>query len=123
VLAVAVLSARARIALTEGNENDAIVLLREAVAKEDQLAYDEPADWLFPTRHLLGAVLIKAGKAADAEVVYRDDLGRHPNNGWALFGLAESFKQQGRSGEASAAQQRFDAAWKNADVTLVASAY
>jgi tetratricopeptide (TPR) repeat protein len=123
VLAVAALNGRARIVLAEGKENDAITLLREAVAKEDQLAYDEPADWFFPTRHLLGAVLIKAGKAADAEVVYWDDLSRHPNNGWALFGLTQSLKLQGRSAEAAAAQQRFDTAWKNADATPVASAY
>jgi tetratricopeptide (TPR) repeat protein len=123
VLAVAVLTARARIALAEGKENDAIGPLREAVTKENELAYDEPADWFFPTRHLLGAVLIKAGRAADAETVYRDDLNRHPNNGWALYGLAQSLKLQNRSADASAAQQLFDTAWKNADVTLVASAF
>ena len=123
VLAVAILTARARIALAEGAENDAIGVWRQAVTKEDQLAYDEPADWFFPTRHLLGAVLIKAGKATDAEVVYRDDLDRHPNNGWALHGLAQSLKLQGRNADASAAQQRFGTAWKNADVTLVASAF
>jgi tetratricopeptide (TPR) repeat protein len=94
VLAVAILTARARVALAEGAENDAIGVLRQAVTNEDQLAYDEPADWFFPTRHLLGAVLIKAGKAAEAEVVYRDDLNRHPNNGWALHGLAQSLKLQ-----------------------------
>jgi tetratricopeptide (TPR) repeat protein len=123
VLAVAILNARARITLAEGAEKDAIGLLRGAVAKEDQLAYDELADWFFPTRHLLGAVLIKAGKAADAEVVYRDDLSRHPNNGWALYGLAQSLKLQTRSADASAVQQQFDTTWKNADVSLVASAY
>jgi tetratricopeptide (TPR) repeat protein len=123
VLAVAVLTARARIALAEGAQNDAIGLLREAVTKEDQLAYDEPADWFVPTRHLLGAVLIKAGRDADAEVVYRDDLRRHPSNGWALFGLVQSLEMRGRSADASAVRQQFDAAWKNADVTLVASAY
>jgi predicted Zn-dependent protease len=93
------------------------------VTKEDQLAYDEPADWFFPTRHLLGAVLIQADRAADAETVYRDDLSRHPNNGWALYGLAQSLKMQGRPAEASTVQQQFDTAWKNADVTLVASAF
>ncbi len=123
VLAVAVLNAKARIALAENKDDDAVGLLREAVAKEDGLAYSEPADWFFPTRHLLGAVLIKAGKAADAEVVYRDDLNRDANNGWALFGLAHSLKLQGHSAEASMARQQFDTAWKNADVTLVASAY
>ncbi len=123
VLAVAVLNAKARIALAENKGDDAISLLREAVAMEDQLAYDEPADWFFPTRHLLGAVLIQAGRARDAETVYRDDLSRHPDNGWALYGLAQSLKLQGRTAEASAAHQQFETAWKYADVTLVASAY
>ena len=85
VLAVAVLNAKARIALAENKGDNAISLLREAVAMEDQLAYDEPADWFFPTRHLLGAVLIQAGRARDAETVYRDDLSHHPDNGWGAL--------------------------------------
>jgi hypothetical protein len=68
-------------------------------------------------------LLIKAGRAADAETVYRDDLNRHPNNGWALYGLAQSLKLQKRSADAAAVQQQFETAWKNADVTLVASAF
>jgi tetratricopeptide (TPR) repeat protein len=123
VLAVAVLNAKSRIALAENKGDEAVGLLREAVAKEDGLAYSEPADWFFPTRHLLGAVLIEAGQAKDAEVVYRDDLGRHPNNGWALYGLAQSLKLQGRRADAVEAQQQFDKAWKNADITLSASAF
>ena len=123
VLAVAVLNARARIALAENKGDEAVGLLREAVAEEDRLAYSEPADWFFPTRHLLGAVLIEAGQAKDAEVVYRDDLGRHPNNGWALYGLAQSLKLQDRLADAVEAQQRFDKVWKNADVAVSASAF
>lgn len=122
-LALALLTAKARLALAESKPDEAIGMLREAAAREDRLAYSEPADWFFPVRHILGAVLVQAGRAADAEAVYRDDLSRHPNNGWALFGLAQSLKMQGRTGEASVAQQQFDRAWKNADVTLVASAY
>jgi predicted Zn-dependent protease len=93
------------------------------VKKEERLAYSEPADWFFPTRHLLGSVLIEAGQAADAERVYRDNLSRHPDNGWALYGLAQSFWMQGRSGDALNVQQQFDRAWKNADMTVVASAF
>jgi tetratricopeptide (TPR) repeat protein len=122
-LAVAVLTAQARIALAESKPDEAIGMLREAAAKEDGLAYSEPADWFFPVRHILGAVLIEAGRAGDAEEVYRDDLTRHPNNGWALYGLAQSLRTQGRDAEALAAQQQLDTAWKNADVTLAASAY
>ena len=123
VLAVAILDAKARIALAEGKTDDSIGLLREAVAQEDKLAYSEPADWFFPNRHLLGAVLVKAGRAAEAEAVYRDDLERNPSNGWALYGLAQSLQLQGRDAEAAATQQQFDAAWKNADVVLTASAF
>jgi tetratricopeptide (TPR) repeat protein len=122
-LAVAVLTVQARMVLAENKPEEAIGILREAAEKEDRLAYSEPADWFFPVRHILGAVLIKTGRAGDAEVVYRDDLTRHPNNGWALYGLAQSLRTQGRDAEALAAQQQLDAAWKNADVTLVASAY
>ncbi len=123
VLAVAVLTVKARLALAEGRDDEAIGILREAMAKEDQLAYDEPADWFFPVRHILGAVLIRAGRGADAEAVYRADLNRHPNNGWALHGLAQALRVEGRSADALAAQRQFDTAWKNADVTLSASAF
>lgn len=123
VLAVAVLVARAGIALAQSKEDEAIGTLREAAAKEDRLAYSEPADWFFPVRHILGAALIKAGRGAEAETVYQDDLTRHPNNGWPLFGLAQALRMQGRAAEAETSRQQFDTAWKNADVSLAASAF
>jgi len=122
-LAVAALTAKARIAQAGNKPDEAIAILHEAAVKEDGLAYSEPADWFFPIRHLLGAVLIESGHVAEAEAVYRDDLDRHPNNGWALYGLAQSLKLQGRSADAAAVQQQFDTAWRNADVKLVASAF
>jgi hypothetical protein len=67
--------------------------------------------------------LLNSGKAAEAEAVYRDDLIRHPNNGWSLFGLARSLEAQARTAEAGTTQQQFDSAWKNADVKLAASAF
>jgi tetratricopeptide (TPR) repeat protein len=123
VLAVAVLASKARIARAEKKPDDAIGILREAVAQEDQLAYSEPADWFFPNRHQLGAVLLNSNRAVEAEALYRDDLGRHPDNGWALYGLARALEAQGRAAEISTAQQQFSLAWKNADVTLSASAF
>jgi tetratricopeptide (TPR) repeat protein len=122
VLAIAILDAKARIALAENKDDNAIGFLSEAVTKEDQLAYDEPADWFFPTRHLLGAVLIKAGRASEAEAVYRGDLRRNPSNGWTLYGLTQSLQLQGRSADAAAMQQQFNTAWKNADIILSPSA-
>jgi tetratricopeptide (TPR) repeat protein len=115
--------ARARIAVTEHRQSDAIDLLREAVAREDKLAYDEPNDWFFPTRHILGAQLLAAGQPAAAEAVYREDLKRNPENGWALYGLAAALKAQNDATEAARVEQRFRAAWKYADITLTSSAF
>jgi tetratricopeptide (TPR) repeat protein len=123
VLAVAVLVGKARIADAQQRSSDAIALLTEAAAKEEQLAYDEPSDWFFPVRHLLGAALLKAGKAQEAEAVYREDLRRHPDNGWALYGLSQSLAAQHKGAEAQATRQRFDKAWQSADIIPTASAF
>lgn len=123
IFGVATLVAQAHVAKASGQIDAAIAKFREAVAKEDQLAYDEPADWFLPVRHELGAVLIKAGRHADAEKVYRDDLVRHPHNGWALFGLAQALRAQHKDAEAAAVDKEFAAAWAHADVKLTASVF
>jgi tetratricopeptide (TPR) repeat protein len=123
VFTVAVLVARARIAAAEGRSAEAIALLTDATAKEDVLAYDEPSDWFVPVRHLLGAALLRAGKEQEAEAVYREDLRRHPDNGWALYGLTQSLAAQHKDNEAQDTRRRFDAAWKDADVEMTNSAF
>jgi len=74
-------------------------------------------------RQALGAVLLQAGRAPEAEAVYRDDLRRNPDNGWSLFGLAQSLRAQNRAAEAAAIDERFRRAWSRADVTLTASRF
>jgi tetratricopeptide (TPR) repeat protein len=123
VFAIAIAVAKARIARAENRPADAIAFLEDAVAREDNLPYNEPPDWFVPARHDLGAVLLATGDAAKAEAVYRKDLDMHPENGWALFGLAAALRQQGKTTEAEAAQSRFDAAWSNADITIASSAF
>jgi tetratricopeptide (TPR) repeat protein len=103
------------------NYDRSIAILSEAVALEDQLGYNEPEDWPYPVRQILGAVQIEAGKAADAEHSYRDELARHPENGWSLFGLQQSLIAQGRTDEAATIGQRFTVAWARADTALTAS--
>jgi predicted Zn-dependent protease len=83
----------------------------------------EPPPWYFPVRQSLGAVLLKANRAAAAEAVYREDLRRNPENGWSLHGLAESLRAQGKPAEAAAVEQRRRKAWARADVRLVASRF
>ncbi len=105
----------------EGDEAAAIEALRKAVDAEDALNYDEPPDWIVPVRHALGAALLKSGRAAEAEAVYREDLRRLPENGWSLFGLMKALKAQGREDEAKAVESRWGAIWKDADVRLTSS--
>jgi tetratricopeptide (TPR) repeat protein len=112
---------QARIAEARGQ--DAIALWEEAVALEDQLAYSEPSDWFYPVRHFLGAALLDAGKAVEAEAVYRADLERNPNNGWALYGVWQSLKAQNKKGAAKKAEKAFRAAWPDADFDIVRTAF
>jgi tetratricopeptide (TPR) repeat protein len=108
----------ARIAAARGQHAQAISLWQQAVAAADRFAYDEPPVWYYPMRESLGAALLKAGRAADAEQVFRDDLTRHPRNARSLFGLQESLKAQGRQADAAWVQRAFEDAWQNADSKL-----
>ena len=108
----------ARIASARGDQTHAIELLKASVAAEDALSYDEPPAWFLPTRETLGGVLLAAGRAAEAEQVFREDLRRNPRSGRSLFGLWKSLEAEHKSREADAARRDFDAAWKNADTQL-----
>jgi tetratricopeptide (TPR) repeat protein len=123
VLAVAQRVAVARISTADGRTEDALRELREAVRLESGLGYDEPADWFFPASHILGAELLRAGQALEAERVYRDDLMHHPGDGWALFGLAQALRAQGRASDASAAEGEFRDAWRHATIAIKVSAF
>ncbi len=103
------------------NYDRAIAILSEAANHEDRLGYNEPEDWHYPVRQILGAVQLEAGKAAEAERSYRDELARHAENGWSLFGLQQSLAAQGRMAEAAAVGQRLTTAWAGADIRLSAS--
>ncbi len=114
---------RAEIAAARKEVKTAVTQLRKAIAIEDSLIYGEPPDWFYPVRHNLGAILLEAGRARAAEKVYREDLARFPDNGWSLFGLAQSLRAQGKKQEAAEVQQRFEKAWQHADVEITASRF
>ncbi len=108
----------ARIAAAKNDKPAATRLLRDAVAAQDQLLYDEPADWYFPVRESLGALLLQAGDAKAAETVFREDLQQNPRNPRSLFGLAEALTRQHRDYDASWVSQEFQSAWQGADIEL-----
>ena len=118
---IAQLTLAADIARGEHRADDAITSLRRATAIEDSLAYDEPHLWLAPTRHALGAALLAAGRAREAERVYREDLAHYPQNGWSLAGLAKAQRMRGDENGARATDRAFRDAWRRADVELSGS--
>ena len=113
----------AEIAAARGQYDVAISRLERAVRLEDGLVYTEPAEFHYPPRHALGAVLLEAGRPSEAETVYWEDLRRHPNNGWALYGLLQALKAQNKSDDAAVVEARFKTAWARSDVTLTGSRF
>jgi len=107
----------------QGRHDEAVKAFEAAVRLQDTLKYVEPPDWGQSMRLYLGAALLKAGRAKQAELVYRADLREFRNNGWALFGLAQSLRAQGKSAAGKKVDEEFQRAWKNADVTLKASVF
>lgn len=123
LLRIATEVAAGELAAARGKTVRALAHLETAGRLEDGLLYNEPPDWYFPVRHLLGAVLLEAGRPAEAEVVYAADLARNPENGYALFGLKSALRAQGKETLATQVAKRFAAAWKDADVELTSSRY
>ncbi len=121
VLKLAAFGLEGEIHQANGDMDAAVAAFKEAVAIEDQNNYTEPPDWAQPVRHYLGAALIDAGKAEEAEAVYRRDLRWNQNNGWALYGLMQSLEMQGKAEEAGEVRAEFATAWANADVQLTRS--
>jgi len=120
VLAIAEHTLSGEIAFRRGQIDEAVSELRKAVEIEDSLLYMEPPDWIQPVRHSLGAVLTAAERFEEAEKVYREDLERWPENGWALYGLWRCLAEQG-SDEAPAVRKRFEKAWEHADTEIWAT--
>ena len=111
------------IAMARGGSGEAVLEFEQAVRMQDALIFNEPPDWPQPMRLYLGAALLKAGRSKHAEGVYSEELRGFHESGWALFGLWQSVQAQGRTAEAKQIRERFDRAWKNADVVLKASVF
>ncbi|MGI9262952.1 MAG: hypothetical protein ACR2QR_12990 [Woeseiaceae bacterium] len=120
------------IAYRKGDFDEAFAHLRRSVELDDNLPYDEPWGWMQPTRHALGALLLEQGRVAEAEPVFRADLGfddtlpracQHPENVWGLHGFVECLHRLGRSAEAELVRPRLATALSRADVPIRASCF
>jgi hypothetical protein len=113
-----------------GNHQAAYAHLRESVRRDDDLEYIEPWAWMHPPRHALAALLLEQGHCAEAEEIYRDDLGlsgkiqrcaQHPDNVWSLHGLAECLQRRGATKELTMIEEKLARALKLADVPITSS--
>jgi tetratricopeptide (TPR) repeat protein len=102
----------AQVALAKKDNAAAVGMLREAVAVQDTLKYDEPQDWFFPVRESLGGVLLMNGDVKAAEQVFREDLTKNLRNPRSLFGLHQALKAQDRNSDAWFVEQEFHKSWK-----------
>ncbi|MGW0737041.1 hypothetical protein [Streptomyces sp. NPDC002851] len=132
ILAIASAMLDGELEYRKGNVDDAFAALEHSIDLDDNLPYDEPWGWMQPTRHAYGALLLEQGRVAQAEAVYRADLGldgtlpralQHPGNVWALHGLHECLERQGKTGEAQIIGQQLKIAAALADVPIEASCF
>lgn len=132
LLAVAEQMLAGEIAYRRGEHDAAFEHLRAAIVLEDALPYDEPSGWMQPVRHALGALLLEQGRAAEAEEVYREDLGLagalpraqvHPDNLWAMRGLLDCLERRGEQVEAALIRQRVTLAAARADLPVAVSCF
>ncbi|MBE9462379.1 hypothetical protein ACFP1I_10935 [Dyadobacter subterraneus] len=113
----------ASILFSEKKFDKAFDSLDKAIKIEDNLVYTEPNDWPIPARQFLGAFLLKTGKFAGAEKVYREDLVINPGNGWSLVGLSNSLKAQRKNGQLAAYKTKYLRAFASSEKIPSASVY
>lgn len=118
IMNIASLSLKAKVAEANGDIPVAIDFLQQAISIQDKLSYNEPPDWYFAIRESLGGIWLRKKQFKNAEIVFRQDLEKHPRNGRSLFGLLESLKGQNRSTDTFWIQREFDLAWRYSTVPL-----
>ncbi len=118
VIEIAMRVLEAEIAQKRLDYDKAEKLLLEAVAIEDGMSYNEPPDWFFSVRHILGELYMQQERFAEAQKIYEQDLKNFPKNGFALNGLYHSLRSQTKDSEASKVRKQYEIAWSFADTKL-----
>ncbi len=123
ILEVALQTLSGQLSARGGQTDVAIRHLQEAVRLQEQLRYYEPPDWYYPARQTLGSLLLAAGRPAEAEAVFREDLRQTPENPWSLFGLNQSLRARQANADAAVVEDRFRRAWRRADIEFTPSQF
>lgn len=132
VLEIAHHMAEGELAYKAGSVEEGLRQLHAAVAASDGLLYDEPWGWMQPPRHALAALLLEQGRHAEAEPIYRADLGldgtlarsvQHPRNVWSLHGLDECLAARGETVERPHVQSLLAQGVARSEVSIRSSCY
>jgi tetratricopeptide (TPR) repeat protein len=132
VLDIAHHMAGGELAYKSENVEEGLWQLRAAVDVSDGLLYDEPWGWMQPPRHALAALLLEQGRHAEAEAIYRADLGldgtlaravQHPRNVWSMHGLDECLAARGETVERPHVQSLLAQAVARSDVPIRSSCF
>ncbi|KAJ5205770.1 Tetratricopeptide TPR2 [Penicillium cf. griseofulvum] len=132
VLGVASAMLAGELEYRKGNIEQGFSFLREAIVREDGLAYADPPSWMQPVRHALGGLLLEQNRVEEAEVLFKQDLGFAPdyprrraklNNVWGLHGLYECFIRLGKTTEAAFIKPAHDIALASADIPVNVSCF
>jgi tetratricopeptide (TPR) repeat protein len=118
VMTLAAATLDAELARARGDATAAIAAWRRAVAAEGALQYDEPPAWFYTVRQSLGAALLRAGQATEAEQVFREALATRPRDARLLFGLWQTLLAQQRASEAVLVENQYEDAWRDATAPL-----
>ena len=121
VVEVAQARLRAEVALANQRFEEAQAQQTLAITAAKDVDSAEPPLLAAGTRLTLGDMQLQAKAWVAAEQSFRADLKQHPNSGWALRGLAQALKGQGREAEAATQRAALDKSWAVADARLRAS--
>jgi tetratricopeptide (TPR) repeat protein len=116
IITVQAKEAQAFAAEAAGDADGAVTKLKEAVAIEDSIDdLSQPPYPVIPARELLGTLLLKLNRPADALEQFLQTLKRTPGRPKAIYGLAQAAQATGDQEVAQQRYKEFLALWKNAD--------
>ncbi len=110
--------ARAAVARAAGDTATAIASYRKARAAAGSDLGDPKLHWSTPVGEGLGATLLEAHRAAEAERVFDEELTRYPRDPRLEFGLAQALAAQGK--DDAEARSAYTADWKGEKALTVA---
>ena len=103
----------------KNNHEQAIEIMKRAVAAEEQLAPPSgPPALIKPTHELFGEILLRAGKPNEAAAQFDKALLRQPNRARSLLGAARAAAQKGDQQSARAFYAKLSEQWQQADKDL-----